>query len=190
MHASENGGWKMEDGNGSFRAILYPLSAVVVFTSFASAQAPPPEPPPPPLVIGRDPAEPGQVIGKQFLLRVWLINVGGPGMQHIHNVRVAADGNIALPGIAPIKAEGTTIAATEAAVGAAYKAASPTASAWITIVDRKPPPPPPPPPAPPPPPPPPAAPAPPPAPPTTKAATSQPVPAPTVTTKPATAPVK
>jgi len=65
-------------------------------TAVALAQTPPPPPdqPPPPLVIGRDPREATEVIAKNFLLRVWLSNVGGPGMQRIYNVRVAPDGNV------------------------------------------------------------------------------------------------
>src|SRR5256885_8122002 len=49
----------------------------------ANAQTPPPAPPPPPppLVIGRDAREQAEVVGKNFLLRVWLSNVGGAGMQ-------------------------------------------------------------------------------------------------------------
>ena len=62
-------------------------------------------PPDPPLVIGRDPAEPGEIIGKNFLLRVWLSNVGGPGMQQIKTMRVAPDGTIQLPDLARIHAE-------------------------------------------------------------------------------------
>ncbi len=108
----------------------------------------PPAAPPPPLVIGRDPREPVEVIGKNFQLRVWLSDVGGAGMQKIHVARVGADGNITLPGTPPQHAEGLTIAALEAQVAAPYKAASPKAAAWISIVDRTPPAPPPPPPAP------------------------------------------
>jgi len=37
--------------------------------------APPAPEPPPPLFIGRDLREPGQVIGKKYLLRVWLTDV-------------------------------------------------------------------------------------------------------------------
>jgi protein involved in polysaccharide export with SLBB domain len=125
----------------------FPVAIAIVvgvcWCAIASAQTPPPPPPdqpPPPLVIGRDPREPGEVISKQFLLKVWLSDVGGAGVQQIVAARVGADGNITLPGIAPQHAEGVTIGALEAQVAAPYKAASPNAKAWITIVDRNPPP--------------------------------------------------
>ena len=79
------------------------------------------------------------MIGKSFLLKVWLSDVGGAGIQQIVAVRVGADGNIALPGIAPQHAEGVTIGALEQQVAAPYKAGSPNAKAWITILDKNPP---------------------------------------------------
>jgi hypothetical protein len=109
------------------------------------AQAPPPAPdvPNPPPIIGRDLAEPGEVVGKSFLLKVWLSDVGGPGIQRIYSVRVGADGNITVPGSAPQHAEGLAISALEVQVAAPYKVASPNAKAWISIIDRNPPAPPP-----------------------------------------------
>ena len=101
-----------------------------------------------PLVIGRDPREAGEIIGKQFLLKVWLTDVGGPGFQSIRAVRLGADGNIALPGIPPIHAEGLSIGALEGQIVALYKPAVPTVKVWVTILDRNPPAPPPPPPPP------------------------------------------
>ena len=137
----------------------------------------PAEQPPAPVVIGRDPTEPARVIGKQFLLKVWLSDVGGAGVQKIYAVRVGEDGNITVPGSPAQHAEGLTIAALEAQVAAPYKAASPNAKAFITVVDRSPPPPPPPPP------------------PATQAATTKPAAAPLVAaaapaTAPTTAPAK
>jgi hypothetical protein len=115
----------------------------------AAGQAPPPDAPPPPLVIGRDQREPAELISKNFLLRVWLSDVGGAGVQQIRVVRVAlVDGNIALPGIPPQHADGLTIGALEAQLSGLYKAQSPKAFAWVSIVDRTPIPPPPPPPPP------------------------------------------
>jgi hypothetical protein len=122
------------------------LAVIVLDAPLLDAQAAPavPDVPNPPPIIGRDSDEPGEVIGKQFSLKVWLSDVGGPGIQKIYVARLGADGNIAVPGSAPQHAEGLTIAALEAQVAAPYKAASPNAKAWITIVDRNPPPPPPP----------------------------------------------
>ena len=108
----------------------------------ALAQQPPATPPP--VVIGRDLREPGQVIGKQFRIRIWLSNAGGPGVQKIYETRLAEDGNITLPGVGTIRAEGVPIAQLEAAVAAPLKGISPTASAWVSILDRNPPPAPPP----------------------------------------------
>ena len=121
---------------------------VVMCSGWSLAQTPPPPDQPVPYVIGRDPREPAEVIGKSFQLRVWLSDIGGAGMQKIYVVRLGADGNVTIPGSPPQHAEGLTIAALEAQVAAPYKAASPKSAAWITIVDRNPPPPPPPPPAP------------------------------------------
>src|SRR5687768_15461580 len=120
------------------------LALVTLGVGYAIAQ-----PAPPVVVIGRDVREPALVIGKQYRLRVWLSNVGGPGIQKIHEVRLGEDGNITLPGAGTIKAEGVAIAQLEATVAAPFKGVSPTATAWISILDRNPPPPPPPPPAPP-----------------------------------------
>ena len=107
--------------------------------AIAVAQTPPPAPPPPPVVVGRDIREGGQVIGKEYQLRVRLADVAGPGVQQVRVVRVAADGNVALPRIAPLKAEGIAVATLEAQATAAYKAVSPTAAAFISIADRTPP---------------------------------------------------
>ena len=107
--------------------------------AIAVAQTPPPAPPPPPVVVGRDIREGGQVIGKEYQLRVRLADVAGPGVQQVRVVRVAADGNVALPRIAPLKAEGVAVATLEAQATAAYKAVSPTAAAFISIADRTPP---------------------------------------------------
>ena len=103
------------------------------------AQAPPPAPPP--AVIGRDVREGSQVIGKEFALRVRLIDVAGKGIQQVRIVRVGADGNVALPRIAPLKAEGVALATLEAQATAAYKPFAPTAAAFISIDDKNPPPP-------------------------------------------------
>src|SRR3954471_16259841 len=87
---------------------------VVIWCGMSLAQAPPPAPvPDPPLVIGRDPREPVEAIGKNFQLRIWLSEVGGAGMQKIYVVRVGPDGNITIPGTPPQHAEGLTIAALE-----------------------------------------------------------------------------
>ena len=107
--------------------------------AIAVAQTPPPAPPPPPVVVGRDIREGGQVIGKEYQLRVRLADVAGPGVQQVRVVRVAGDGNVALPRIAPLKAEGVAVATLEAQATAAYKAVSPTAAAFISIADRTPP---------------------------------------------------
>ena len=138
-------------------AVVVASGAALVAVTIAQA---PPDPPPPPVVVGRDIRETGQVIGKEFALRVRLLDVAGPGVQQIKVIRVAPDGTLTLPRIAPLKAEGVAIATLEAQASAAYKAVSPTAAAFISIADRTPPAPPPPPPATPPPPPPPPAPAP------------------------------
>jgi hypothetical protein len=102
-----------------------------------------------PLVIGRDPRELGRIIGKQFLIKVWLTDVGGPGFQSIRAVRLGTDGNISLPGIPPIHAEGLSIGALEAQIVALYKPTVPTVKVWVSILDQNPPAPPPPPPPPP-----------------------------------------
>src|SRR5687767_4660471 len=160
--------------------------------AIAIAQTPPPAPPPPPIVVGRDIREAGQLIGKEYQLRVRLADVAGKGVQQIRVVRVAADGNVTLPRIAPLKAEGVPIATLEAQATAAYKAVSPTAAAFISIADKTPPAPPPPPPPPsPPPPPPPPPPTPTPPPPPTPPPTPTPAPVPPTTqaaTQPAPAP--
>ena len=106
--------------------------------AIAIAQAPPAAPPPP-VVVGRDIREGGQVIGKEYQLRVRLADVAGPGVQQVRVVRVAADGNVTLPRIAPLKAEGVALATLEAQATAAYKAVSPTAAAFISIADKNPP---------------------------------------------------
>src|SRR3954454_1432208 len=103
-------------------AILFAAISVIAGGADLLAQAPPPTPDPP-VIIGRNPIELGEVIGKNFQLRVWLTNVGGPGMQHIRTVRYSPDGSIAFPGIAPQKAEGVAIAGVEAVVTAGYRAA-------------------------------------------------------------------
>jgi hypothetical protein len=116
--------------------LLAPLPRIAV------AQAPPapvPDVPNPPPIIGRDLAEPGQVIGKNFLLKVWFSDLGGPGIQRIYTVRVGADGNVTIPGSAPQHAEGLSISALETQVITPYKAATPSAKVWITIEDRTPP---------------------------------------------------
>jgi len=130
-------------------AVVVASGAALVAVTIAQA---PPDPPPPPVVVGRDIRETGQVIGKEFALRVRLLDVAGPGVQQIKVIRVAPDGTLTLPRIAPLKAEGVAIATLEAQASAAYKAVSPTAAAFISIADRTPPAPPPPPPATPPPP--------------------------------------
>ena len=121
------------------RSILCVLLCTV-WCGSASAQTP--------AGFGRDVKEPSQVIGKQFLLRIWLSNVGGAGIQQIRSARVADDGTITLVDLAPIKAEGVAIAAVEAAVTAGFKARWPQANAYVTVLERTPPPPPPPPPPP------------------------------------------
>ena len=118
--------------------MLFALLFMTATVSFAQAADPP-------LVIGRDPAEPGEVIGKNFLLRIWISNVGGPGIQQIKTARVGADGTVQMPWLGPIKVEGAPIAAIETLTTAAYKPTNPQATVWITIVDRTPPAPPPPP---------------------------------------------
>jgi hypothetical protein len=124
------------------RTAVFCSLAVVATTAVTIAQTPP-EPPPPPVVVGRDAREAGQVIGKEFALRVRLLDVVGPGVQQIRVIRVAPDGTVALPRIAPLKAEGVAIATLEAQATAAYKAVSPTAAAFINIADKAPPAPPP-----------------------------------------------
>jgi hypothetical protein len=126
--------------------------AAIVTTSLlggvARAQIAQDQSPPPPLVIGRDPREATEVIGKNFLLRVWLTNVGGPGMQRIYSLRVGADGMVTMPGILPLHAEGVPIATLEQQALALYRATWPTATLWVSVAERgTPPPPPPPPPA-------------------------------------------
>ena len=167
------------------------IATVAVDPSLLRAQPAPVDQP-----VGRDPNETSEMIGKNYQLRIWLTNIGGPGVQQIKMIRLGADGNISLPGLAPVHAEGTAVAALEFAVNTAYKQVYPTATAWITIADRTPPPPPPP--APPPPPPaspPPPTPPPPPAPPATQPLTTQPAKAQATTqavatTAPTTAPAK
>lgn len=119
---------------GGVVAIAAAGAAIVV------AQAPPA---PAPVVVGRDSREGGQIIGKEYALRVRLADVAGPGVQQIRVVRVGADGNVTLPKIAPLKAEGVAVATLEAQATAAYKAVSPSAAAFINIDDRNPPAPPP-----------------------------------------------
>src|SRR3954470_11977124 len=90
---------------GAMAATTAALVAVTI------AQTPPaPEPPPVPVVVGRDMREFGQVIGKEYQLRVRLTDVAGAGVQQIRVIRVAPDGNITLPRIAPLKAEGVAVA--------------------------------------------------------------------------------
>jgi hypothetical protein len=121
------------------------IAASAALVAVSIAQTPPPAPsPPPPVVVGRDVREAGQVIGKEFALRVRLLDVAGPGVQQIRVIRVAPDGNVAFPRIAPLKAEGVAVATLEAQATAAYKAVSPTAAAFISIADKTPPAPPPP----------------------------------------------
>lgn len=165
--------------------LLTLMTAAPLVDAQAAPPPPPPDVPPPPPVLGRDSREQGQPIGKNFLLSVWLTDVGGPGVTQTKYARVAPDGNIMLPSIGAVKAEGLAVSALEANITAAYKAANPKASAWVTVLDKTPP-------APPPPPPPPA-PAPTTAPAPAKAqATTQPAsatpPAPKPTTAPAPAP--
>ena len=127
------------------------LAAIVttsVLDGFARAQIVQDSSPPPPLVIGRDPREATEVIGKNFLLRVWLTNVGGPGMQRIVSLRVGADGMVTMPGILPLHAEGVPIATLEQQALALYRATWPTATLWVSVAERGTPPPPPPPPPP------------------------------------------
>jgi hypothetical protein len=119
----------------------------VALVAVTIAQTPPPAPPVP-VVVGRDAREASQVIGKEYQLRVRLIDVAGPGVQQVRVVRVAPDGTVTLPRIAPLKAEGVALATLEAQATAAYKAVSPTAAAAISVADKTPPPPPPPPPPP------------------------------------------
>lgn len=133
------------------------LGGAVSIALPGKAQTPPVTPTP--IVIGRDLRETREVIGKNFLLRVWLSDVGGAGVQQIRAARVDVDGNIAMKGLPATKAEGVTVAALEQQVMAVYKASTPTAQAWISVIDRTPPAPPPPPPPPPPAPPAPSAPA-------------------------------
>ena len=90
-------------------------------------------------MVGRDSREGAQVIGKEFALRVRLLDVAGKGVQQVRVVRVAADGNVTLPRIAPLKAEGVALATLEAQATAAYKAISPSAAAFISIADKAPP---------------------------------------------------
>jgi hypothetical protein len=118
------------------------MIGVVATAAVAIAQTPPA--PPAPVVVGRDIREGGQVIGKEFALRIRLLDVLGPGVQQVRVVRVTPDGNVAFPRIAPLKAEGVALATLEAQATAAYKAVAPTAAAFISIADRTPPPPPPP----------------------------------------------
>ena len=155
-------------GSKRNRSAACGVALAVIAVAFALARAAPaPAPPPPPVVVGRDAREGAQVIGKEFALRVRLQDVGGPGIQQVRVVRVAADGNVTLPRLAaPLKAEGVPLATLEAQATAAYKAIAPTASAYLSIADRTPPPPPPPP-------------------ATTRASSTQPI-----STQPATAPAK
>src|SRR5438477_12532409 len=119
-------------GGVAFFALLAP----------AAAQTPPPPPPdvpPPPPVLGRDTTELGQTIGKNYLLSVWLTDVGGPGVTQTKYCRVAVDGNITLPTLGAVKAEGLAVSTLETNITNAYKASSPKASAWVTILDKTPP---------------------------------------------------
>ena len=104
----------------------------------------------------------------------------GPGFQSIRAVRLGTDGNISLPGIPPIHAEGLSIGALEAQIVALYKPTVPTVKVWVSILDQNPPAPPPPTPPPPPPPAPPK--------PATKPATKPAPPKAQATTAPATQP--
>lgn len=124
------------------RAIVVGGSAVIAATAAIVATAiaqTPPDAPPAPVVVGRDLREASAVIGKEFALRVRLLDVAGPGVQQIRVIRVAPDGTVALPRIAPLKAEGVAIATLEAQATAAYKAVSPNAAAFISIADKNPP---------------------------------------------------
>src|SRR5947199_10048835 len=75
-------------------ALLLAIGALLCAQAAAQTPPPPPPPdqPPPPLVIGRDAREPGEMIGKGFLLKVWLSDVGGVGVQELRAVRRAPDG--------------------------------------------------------------------------------------------------
>ena len=121
-------------------AVIAMLAGGIVAIAIAQA---PPAPAHAPVVVGRDAREGGQIIGKEFALRVRLTDVAGPGVQQVRVIRVTHDGNVALPRIAPLKAEGVAVATLEAQVTAAYKAVAPTASAFISIADKTPPAPPP-----------------------------------------------
>ncbi len=121
--------------------------ACVVDDHTTCAQIAPDQSPPAPLVIGRDPREGAEVIGKNFVLRVWLSNVGGPGMQRIYSLRVGADGMVTMPGILPLHAEGVPVATLEQQALALYRATWPSATLWVSVAERGAPPPPAPPPA-------------------------------------------
>lgn len=126
-------------GTGTRAAVWRAATGVVVaaaLVAVARAQAPPA---PPPVVVGRDAREGAQVIGKEFALRVRLCDVAGAGVQQVRVVRVAPDGNVTLPKLAPLKAEGVALATLEAQATAAYKAVAPNAAAFISIADRSPP---------------------------------------------------
>lgn len=131
------------------RTWMVVFGVLVSVLSRVDAQTPPATPTQ--IVIGRDPREMREVVGKNFLLRVWLSDVGGAGVQQIRAVRVDPDGNIVMKGLAATKAEGVTVAALEQQVTSVYKASAPTALARINVIDRTPPAPPAPPPPPPPP---------------------------------------
>jgi hypothetical protein len=120
-------------------AAVVSLVAIAAFGVAITIAQTPPAAPPPPVVVGRDIREAGQLIGKEYQLRVRLADVAGKGVQQIRVVRVAADGNVTLPRIAPLKAEGVAVATLEAQATAAYKAVSPTAAAFISIADKNPP---------------------------------------------------
>jgi hypothetical protein len=113
--------------------------AVVMMSTLIGWAQTPPDAPPPPLVIGRDPTELGEVIGKQFQIRAWVSEIGGVGMQKIYIVRLGPDGNVTIPGFPPQHAEGMSIGALEAQILAPIKPVNPKANVWISITDRTPP---------------------------------------------------
>jgi polysaccharide export outer membrane protein len=75
------------------------------------------------------------VIGKNDLLSISITDLVAPGVETVKQARVSESGNISLPLIQPVKAEGLTEAQLEVAIGRAYRDAAlmPNAQVSVTV---------------------------------------------------------
>src|SRR5439155_10354910 len=75
------------------------------------------------------------VIGRNDLLTISITDLVGPGVETVKSVRVSESGNISLPLIQQVRAEGLTEAQLEAAIQRAYRDANlmPNAQVSVTV---------------------------------------------------------